>query len=95
MLATCGEGSSPANAGHGAEGASMIRTLSKCCWEGEVPSELGRFFVQQLRRSDEPAMAESAALAVAHLLPVLLQCATPPPWSFATSLCNIKSLWEG
>ena len=60
-----------------ASGSSVIRTLSKV-WEDDAPELLGWLLMRLLARShlfraEIPAAAESAALGVAHLLPVLLR----------------------
>lgn len=59
------------------EGASLIGTLRKA-WGDEAPRHLGGFLLELLERGqrlglESPAAAESCALGVAHLLPVLLR----------------------
>lgn len=62
-----------------AEGASLLATLRKA-YADDAPIELEFLLGHVVRRSEEvgfatrAAAAESAALAVAHLLPALLRC---------------------
>ena len=59
-----------------AEGASLIGTMRKF-WSREAPSLWANTLLllfERGRDGEDPAVAESRALGIAHLLPVLLMC---------------------
>lgn len=61
-----------------AEGASLIGTLRKA-WCDDAPRNLAMLYViivQRQLQTEAPAADDSCALAVAHLLPALLKCAS-------------------
>ena len=60
-----------------AEGASLIGTMRKL-WSSEAPSlwlNTLLLLFERVRDGEDPAVAESLALGIAHLLPPLLMCA--------------------
>ena len=71
-----------------AEGASLMGTLTllRKAWTDEAPSNLVFFVFKVVSECTDPASSEeggaaaveSASLAVAHLLPVVLRCVTTP-----------------
>ena len=71
------------------EGASLIGTLRKA-WFDNAPASLAWLVMKLCIRahqlgSENGAASESASLAVAHLLPLVIRCCLPSPTTQALS----------
>lgn len=97
ILAVCGGARGAPFLWLDAEGASLIGTLRKA-WLGTPPPPLLATFISRLLErgivlgAEDAAAVQSCALGVAHLLPVVLHCASHPAAAESVALDELQRL---